>query len=359
MPGQQTTHTSASRCYYCGHTSTAGSQQCAHCGNILLLKQRYRLLGVLGQGGFGVVLEALDARLNRRCAIKRVYASSLEEQKQIQNEVDILSQHASHLAFIPTIYDTWVEQAHTFIVMEYIAGPTLDQTAQPWTAQPIKELLLTMLPNLARLHAAGIVHRDLKPQNIKHTPQGRSAYMLLDFGIAKRGGVTSVKALSPDFAPPEQAQGLPTDARADIYGLAATAYFLLTGLSPLQARIQANGHLPPPAQFVAGLSPHLERILLHMLEPDPARRPPHARAVLALLGSSTPPQSSAPPVATANDWQAPPTIPATPRHPRIGRPPPAPPRRSGHGKTRRITGKSGKSGRSGKDWWARRLQAWC
>jgi serine/threonine protein kinase len=105
--------TTTQPCYYCGSQNDLDSQQCANCGNLLVLQGRYLLLRVLGQGGFGVVYEATDQRLNRRCAIKRVTATSLEEQHEIQNEADILARHASNLGFLPTIYDTWVDQAQT------------------------------------------------------------------------------------------------------------------------------------------------------------------------------------------------------------------------------------------------------
>lgn len=270
-------------CYYCGHENPSQSDQCSNCGAPLILQQRYRLLRVLGQGGFGLVYEADDMRLNRRCAIKRVSASSLAEQKLIRNEVDILAHHASRLAFIPTIHDVWVDQNQTYIVMEYIGGPTLDQVEERWTAERVEEFLRVMLNSLSQLHAVGIIHRDLKPLNIKYTPQGRCPYMLLDFGIAKQGAATSVRALSPDYAPPEQMQGIATDARSDLYSLAATAYHLLTGRSPLRERVQSGGHLSPPSQFAPDTSPILEQTLLLMLEQDQQKRPPDAEAALALL----------------------------------------------------------------------------
>ncbi|NJK78454.1 MAG: serine/threonine protein kinase [Chloroflexaceae bacterium] len=275
-------------CYYCNTPTPPDQRSCAVCGNILILQERYQIVCVLGQGGFGVVYEALDVRLNRRCAIKRVTATSLAEQQLIQNEADILARHASNFGFMPTIYDVWVEQAQTYMVMEYIDGPSLDQTTLPWHPAQVREFLIEMLVNLSRLHAVHIIHRDIKPQNIKYTPQGRHIYMLLDFGLARQGTAMSVKAMSPDYAPPEQVQGLPTDARSDLYSLAATAYHMLTGQAPLQARIQAGGYLPPPHQFSHATPPALEHALLKMLEPEPDKRPLHARAALALLDREPP-----------------------------------------------------------------------
>jgi serine/threonine protein kinase len=279
----------AQPCYYCGADNSPTSQHCPQCGSALLLQKRYRLTRVLGKGGFGVVYEAEDIRLNRHCAIKQVASSSIDEQQQIQNEVDILAHNASRCSFIPAIYDTWQDQQRTYIVMEYIDGPMLDQLELPWSPAQGDDFLRIMLQNLAQLHRARIIHRDLKPQNIKYTPEGRSPYMLLDFGISKQGTAHSIKALSPDYAPPEQAQGIPTDVRSDLYSLAATTYFLLTGISPLKARLQSNGKLPPPSQYVPSITPATEQALLQMLQPDANQRPADAQAALALLDTASPP----------------------------------------------------------------------
>jgi serine/threonine protein kinase len=308
-------------CHYCKTSNDPTSLTCANCGNVLILLDRYRIVQVLGQGGFGVVYEVADLRLNRCCALKRVTATSLEEQQQIQNEADILARHASNLGFMPTIYDVWVEQAQTYMVMEYIDGPSLDQTVLPWAPDQVQGFLIAMLVNLTRLHAVRIIHRDIKPQNIKYTPHGRQPYMLLDFGIARQGTAMSVKAMSPDYAPPEQLQGLTTDARSDLYSLAATAYHMLTSLSPLQARAQAFGELPPLQQFAPDTPRALEYTLTQMLASNPDQRPPHARTALALLGR-TPPETpqTMPLEAEHHTYQALPTIPVDSRRSRARHP---------------------------------------
>jgi serine/threonine-protein kinase len=212
------------------------------------------------------------------------------------------------------------------MVMEYIDGQALDELPKPWTPEQVERFLRTMLQGLAQLHNVGIIHRDLKPQNIKHTPQGRSPYILLDFGIAKQGGATSVKALSPDYAPIEQMKGEPTDARSDLYSLAATAYHMLTGQSPLGERVKSSGRLAPPSTFVPETPPYLDKTLMWMLEQEPDNRPPSAEAALqqleskATLGQETQPGPQAQvPIWEQETRRAPsPSQPATP--------PPAPPR---------------------------------
>lgn len=275
-------------CYFCNQPVQPAESHCPHCRSPLLLVQRYRLVKTLGQGGFGVVYEAIDTHdNNRRCAIKRVAFASLAEKQQFENEALILKQHAPLFRFVPDLYEFWSDHTHTYMVMECIDGPTLDQTSLPWDSPQVEDFVRVLLNYLSKLHAARTIHRDVKPWNIKRTPQGR--YVLLDFGIAKQGQgtLTSARGLGTvNYAPPEQIQGLKTDERSDVYSLAATAYFLLTGLSPVQA--QNGGSLPPPHTLVPGVSAHLETAMLCMLEPEPEQRPQSANEALALLDGSQP-----------------------------------------------------------------------
>jgi predicted Ser/Thr protein kinase len=277
-------------CYYCNALTALADASCPSCNRPLLLYRRYRLVRLLGRGGFGVVYEALDERLNRRCAIKAVVATSLAEQRQIEAEAGILSQDATDLDFIPHIYDMWSESGQTFLVMEYIDGPTLDQTPLPWAAAQVEHVLRALLGNLAQLHDTGIIHRDLKPENIKRTPQGR--YVILDFGIAKRNSatMTAARALSLDYAPPEQMQGCPTDARSDLYSLAATAYHLLMGHPPSNVGLRMSNEASGSAvRIPPGIPSALATTLTRMLELDPAARPADAQAALALLNGTIEP----------------------------------------------------------------------
>lgn len=283
----------AQHCYTCAQPVTAQARFCPHCGRRLLLHDRYRLLRLMGQGGFALVYEALDTLLGRTVAVKQVPSGSAAEQQQIAHEVDILSRFASRLAFIPDIYDLWSAGSATYLVMEYIAGPTLeDLLARRWTPAQTTRFLRSVLTHLGKLHGAGIIHRDLKPSNIKRPAPNR--YVLLDFGIARHAATTQAfaHAVSLEYAPLEQLQGRPTDARSDLYSLAATAYRLLTGAAPVPvpARLATGAALPRPGALVANVPPALDCALMHMLALDADDRPPNAKAALQLL--RTPPHSA-------------------------------------------------------------------
>jgi F-box protein 11 len=270
-------------CYACNASVRSGARFCATCGRPQLLNDRYRLQGLLGQGGFAVVYEAEDIRLGRRCAVKAVPVPTPDEQRLVESEAQILSTNASRLPFIPDIYDTWSAAGQTYLVMEFIDGDTLDLLPTPWALSEVEGFLLAMLHALDQLHAAGIVHRDLKPANIKRNPRG---YILLDFGIAKQGVTTMrvARAASLDFAPLEQLRGQRTDQRTDLYSLAATAYYLLSGSGPPAADTRLMGAtLEPFTRIAPGMSQSMEAALLRMLALEAIDRPASARAVLDIL----------------------------------------------------------------------------
>lgn len=274
------------QCYTCGTVYEIGRRQCHTCGSVLLLHNRYIVRRVLGRGGFAIVYEALDTRVsNRRVAIKKVSNLSPDEQQTIITEVEVLAGNASRFGFVPSIYDILRETKHTYIVMEYISGPTLNDMPRPWQPCHVEYFLHVMLRNLEQLHSARIIHRDLKPANIKYTPNGRAPYTVLDFGISKYGKGRSLKAVSPEFSAPEQTRNSEEDVRSDIFSLGATAYYLLTDLYLRQAMGIGNGNIPSPIQLGVKVGAAVDKTIFSMLSLDPYSRPPTAAAARELLGS--------------------------------------------------------------------------
>lgn len=268
------------------------------------LRKQYTIQRSLARGGFGEVYEAFDEHLGCKVAIKHVFVQLSIE--QLRREVIILVNHARKLGFMPVVYDHWKGDKGTgyFIVMDFVEGKTLDEIRPlPWESDQIIAFLRRMLRNLHDLHSCGITHCDIKPVNIKETPPNnmfsRVPYMLLDFGIAKQGNQTTIRAYSPEYAAPEQypehRHELPdvrVGPRTDLYSLAATAYYLLTGKPPVTAKrrflkaIQGKDDTPispDDAHIVAGIRKGLKDTLFEMMHVLPAQRPLDALAALKLL----------------------------------------------------------------------------
>jgi len=262
-----------------------------------VLNRRYRVDALLARGGFGEVYEAFDLRMERRVALKYIFQPL--DLELLHNEVRILAAHAERLRFMPNVYDFWQGErgAGYFIVMEFVEGPTLDERVPPaWPATEVAGFLRVLLGNLRDLHGSRIVHCDIKPVNIKAAPGSTLSvqipFRLLDFGIAQRDERTAVAAASPHYAAPEQ-HGLgaaDVDHRADLYALGATAYFLLTGQRPLDAReryasIAHSGRdgLVQPTALAPAAQAGLAASILELMQLDRERRPRDAGAALAAL----------------------------------------------------------------------------
>src|SRR5256885_950688 len=232
-----------------------------------VLQERYRIVRQLGQGGMGAVYEAVDERLDTTVALKETLFTDEKLRKQFEREARLLAR--MHHPALPRVSDHFNEGEGQFLVMQYVAGEDLaEMLAQHNGPFPEEEVLRwadQLCDALDYLHTQDpeIIHRDIKPQNLKLTARGQ--IVLLDFGLAKGyAGQASVVTTSasifgytPNYAPLEQVQGLGTDARSDIYALAATLFHLLTNVKPPDALSRAgalvNGQPDPllPANKVA------------------------------------------------------------------------------------------------------------
>lgn len=236
-----------------------------------LIHQRYQVLQQIGIGGMGAVYKALDTRLQHAVALKHMLVSPSHEQvAAFRREAQLLAR-LRHPA-LPKVHDHFVEPYGHFLVMEYIDGQDLSALLQasagPFEVARVLGWADRLLDALTYLHTQqpAVIHRDIKPQNLKLDRDDR--VLLLDFGLAK--GAPS--SLAPDlsgvsvfgytlqYAPFEQIQGSGTDARSDLYALAATLYHLLAGVPPPNALTRASAMLASQEDPLLPLQAHNPRV---------------------------------------------------------------------------------------------------
>ncbi|KPK90683.1 MAG: hypothetical protein AMJ88_15615 [Anaerolineae bacterium SM23_ 63] len=239
-----------------------------------LLDDRYRIEGVLGQGGFGAVYLATDERLEFPCAVKENLNISPESERQFRREATLLAtlRHPN----LPRVTHHFVLAGHQYLVMDFVEGEDLNQRIEREGALSEEDVLRwteQIGDALKYLHDRDppVIHRDIKPANIRITPNGDA--ILVDFGIAKAtavGQTTSrgARGVTPGFAPPEQYGLGRTDPRADVYALGATIYCLLTGESPPDSveRLVGREILKPPKQLRPDLKTNVADAVVKAME---------------------------------------------------------------------------------------------
>jgi len=226
--------------------------------NGTLLQDRYLIEKQIGAGGMGAVYLAIDQRFGSNVAIKETFYKDEELGNAFEREARLLNSLLHPV--LPHVSDYFTENNGHFLVMQFIEGEDLFETLKREGAFPVPDVLHwtdSLLEALDYLHSQEppIIHRDIKPQNLKITPRGD--VILLDFGLAKltsedTTGVKSVFGYSRKYSPLEQIQGTGTDARSDIFALAATAYHLLTGKPPIDVLARAAAIVagnPDPIQL--------------------------------------------------------------------------------------------------------------
>jgi serine/threonine protein kinase len=302
----------------------------------------YRVLGVLGAGGMGVVFRAEDPALRRAVALKALRADVADggasRERFLREARATAAVRSDHVV---TIYQV-EEGAVPYLAMELLPGQSLHAALQAGPPPPLAALLRigreTAL-GLAAAHAQGLVHRDIKPGNLWLEGEGKKPWAfrrvkILDFGLARGAGdirLTAQGAILGTLAymAPEQAQGLPLDHRADLYSLGVVLYHLAAGQLPLQAAnvvslITAVIETPPLplAGRNAALPRPLVDLVMKLLAKAPRDRPASAQEVADRLKGIE--LQLARPVA-APPPPAPPPVPAPVPAPTPRPTPPAPP----------------------------------
>lgn len=287
--------------------NSANAAQCQACGSRLLLRSRYQVIQPLGQGGFGATFLAKDISLPGQptCVVKQLRPSAnspriFEMARELfQREAKTLGKLGDHPQ-VPRLLDYFEASQQFYLVQEYIRGSTLKHEVKvsgPFNETEVREFLADILPLLQYVHNQGVIHRDIKPANIIRRSQD-GHLVLIDFGAVK-DQVSQTMLLDPSdqsaytkfsvgtfsFAPPEQMALRPVYA-SDIYALAMTCLFLLTGKSPKELDYDAaSGEILWRSHIQ--VSDQLAKILEKMLEPLVGRRYQSASEVLRALNNES------------------------------------------------------------------------
>jgi DNA-binding NtrC family response regulator/putative methionine-R-sulfoxide reductase with GAF domain len=264
----------------------------------------YRLVSPIGSGGMGEVWLARHRFLVRPAAVKLirhdVAPGTAREQlvRRFEREAHVTA--ALRSPHTVQLYDFGVNDTGSFYyVMEYLDGLDLHRLVKRFGPQPAERVITFMRQacrSLGEAHERGLVHRDIKPANLFVTRLGTEYdyVKILDFGVVKEQAGHEATLLSsqgivqgtPAFMPPEIVLGeTRTDGRADLYSLACTAYWALTGQTVFDAttpaqmlvqQVQASA-VPPSKRSELSIPKELEAILMMCLEKEPAKRPSSAR----------------------------------------------------------------------------------
>ncbi|WP_158977564.1 serine/threonine-protein kinase [Streptomyces roseus] len=259
---------------------------------------RYRLVSKLGAGGFGQVWKAWDENLRVDVAVKEVslpQAGSAGERAERVARAEREARHAAQLRTHPhvvAVHDVVVENGVPWMVMELVAGRSLEQEIRNSGRMPVakvRRIAVAILEALRAAHAAGIVHRDVKPANVLLADDGR--VLLADFGIAVHAADTKLTGTgmvigSVEYIAPERAEGDDGHSASDLFSLGVTLYQAIEGTSPFRrssasASLRAVlAHEPPPPQHAGPLA----GLITRLLDKDPAKRPT-AETALTMLGA--------------------------------------------------------------------------
>jgi hypothetical protein len=258
----------------------------------------YEIVASIGSGGMGEVFRARDSRLEREVAIK-VLPPGLEEDEERRQRFEREARTISQLnhPHICTLYDIGLEDGQHYLVMELLEGESLADHLQRGPL-PLSQALRYGTQVAEALHAAhrqGITHRDLKPGNVMLTKSGAK---LLDFGLARAeteaAPASSATSLPTEARPltekgtilgtfqymaPEQLEGLPADARTDIFAFGALLFEMVTAKKAFEGKNRTSliaaivSSQPPPVSSVTSVSPPaLDHVVHKCLEKDPDDR---------------------------------------------------------------------------------------
>ncbi|MEG1718705.1 MAG: protein kinase, partial [Clostridia bacterium] len=250
------------------------------------LNGRYVINEIIGIGGMAVVYKAYDKLVDRVVAVKILKEEFVENsqfRKRFSNESRVISM-MSHVNIVD-IYDVNLEGDLQYIVMEYVDGINLKEFMNKKGVLSASEALFfvsQILSALTHAHERGIVHRDIKPHNIMLIRDG--TVKVGDFGIARAAKFDTVtmtdKAIgSVHYISPEQASGVKTDEKSDIYSVGVLLYEMVTGKLPFEgdtpvtvALMQVQAKPKLPSEIIPDIKRGLEEIIMKAMAKNPENR---------------------------------------------------------------------------------------
>lgn len=267
-----------------------------------MVAQRYKVEGFIARGGMAHVFAARHAKLGSVLALKvldpKVLAGVKDASLRFAREARLASQ-LKHPSIVEVFDVGMTETGLPFIAMELLEGDSLvqvmaDRGPMQWTVA--RDIMLQVLDALQVAHSAGTVHRDVKPDNCLVVPETMHV-KLLDFGIARVMHETQVTRTgsvmgTPHYLSPEQARGVQTDVRTDVYSAGIVLYEMLTGHCPFEEGTTfeiVGAHImepPPPLSSqidISHLPPGLPDLLERVLAKSADARPPNAGSFAAEL----------------------------------------------------------------------------
>lgn len=289
---------------------------CQTCETKLLIKERYRAIKPIGQGGFGRTFLAVDEDKPSKppCVIKQFLPQGTNT---VQKAVDLFNQEAIQLdelgqhSQIPALLAYCNQDDRQYLVQEFIDGLNLYQELEKngaFNETQIRQLLNDLLLVLQFCHSKQVIHRDIKPENIIRRHSDRKL-VIVDFGAAKSATETALKRTgtiigSAEYVAPEQMRGKALFA-SDIYSLGVTCINLLTERSPFDSYDTHNAAWIWGQYLKTPVSKQLSQVIDKMIEGIPSHRYQTVEEVLQDLNVQ---QSSVPPKQITPPTSQPPTV---------------------------------------------------
>src|SRR6516164_3540230 len=252
-----------------------------------VLQGRYRLLSLIAEGGMGVVYKGERVGIGRAVVVKFLHAV-LSDKPGIVDRFEREARATARLNHpnCVALVDFGIDEGAPYLVMEYVEGKTLADLLDHGPVKPERASAIArqILAGLEHAHERGILHRDLKPANVMFVEcEGYPGdfMKILDFGLAKLAWpgedkrdvtVEGIAIGTPGYMSPEQAAGVPSDRRSDIYCAGALLYHLLTGTKVFEGddvkSVLRRHREETPAQIKSsvGISPELEAVLLRAMQ---------------------------------------------------------------------------------------------